>query len=230
MTPAAPPPTGTMGAEPGGMSASDSTESMDSSVSSPPEVALAELERAEAAVSGPAVAHEFRELLAGAPQLMLRDGGPRHLTASAIVVDRPGDHVALVWHRKGCFWVQPGGHLEEGETSFEQAARREVAEEIGIDGLQRIGDGPAMLHRHALDAAFGACSEHWDVQYLLRAPTPAAELPLTVSEESPEVRWVPWPLRGPGPERETTALPEGTVPDLAGTLEELALYLARRAG
>src|SRR5699024_10205323 len=57
-----------------------------------------------------------------------------------------------------------------------------------------------------------------------------AELPLTVSEESAEVRWVPWPLRGAGPERSTAALPEGTVPDLAGTLEQLALYLARRSG
>ena len=195
-----------------------------------PRTALAELVRAEAAVSGPALARAYGELLVADPRVMHREGGPRHLTASAIVIDRPGDHVALVWHRKGRFWVQPGGHLEEGETSFEQAARREVAEEIGIEGLERIGDGPAMLHRHALDAAFGTCSEHWDVQYLLRAPASAAELPLTVSEESAEVRWVPWPLRGVGPERETSALPEGTVPDLAGTLEQLALYFARRAG
>src|SRR5699024_8178750 len=81
-----------------------------------------------------------------------------------------------------------------------------------------------------LDAGFGTCREHWDVQYLLRAPEPAAELPLTVSEESAEVRWVPWPLRGAGPERSPAALPEGTVPDLAGTLEQLARYLARRSG
>ncbi|ASK66690.1 NTP pyrophosphohydrolase [Brachybacterium avium] len=204
-----------MGAEPAGPAPS------------PPASALAELEQAAAAVSGPELAREYGELLAGDPRVLLREGGPRHLTASAIVIDLCGDHVALVWHRKGRFWVQPGGHLEAGETSFEQAARREVVEEIGISGLQRIGDGPAMLHRHALDAAFGRCSEHWDVQYLLRAPAPAAELPLTVSEESAEVRWVPWPLRGAGPERESSALPEGTVPDLAGTLEELALYLAR---
>lgn len=84
-----------------------------------------------------------------------------------------------------------------------------------------------MLHRHGLDAAFGSCAEHWDVQYLLRAPAPAAELPLTVSEESVEVRWVPWPLRGSGPERDTSALPEGTVPDLAATLDALAGHLAR---
>lgn len=193
----------------------------------PAGTALAELTLAEAAVSGPALAREYRELLREDPRVMHREGGPRHLTASAIVIDAPGDHIALVWHRKGRFWVQPGGHLEAGETSLEQAARREVAEEVGLEGLQRVGDGPAMLHRHGLEAAFGACAEHWDVQYLLRAPAPAAALPLTASAESPEVRWVPWPLRGSGPARDASALPAGTVPDLAGTLQLLAPYLAR---
>lgn len=188
--------------------------------------ALAELERAGSAVSAPGLAREYRELLERSPRALYRDGGPRHLTASAIVIDAPGDHVALVWHRKGRFWVQPGGHLEHGETDLEHAARREVAEEIGLDELETVGPGPAVLHRHRLDAAFGACAEHWDVQYLFRATAPAAELPLTVSEESDEVCWAPWPLQGTGPARSTSALPEGTVADLAGTLEALAPYLA----
>lgn len=141
-----------------------------------------------------------------------------------------------MWHRKGRFWVQPGGHLEPGESDLEQAARREVAEEIGLAGLERVGPGPAMLHRHGLDAAFGACREHWDVQYLLRAPAAASELPLTVSEESEEVRWVPWPQAEDGhddqgdPERPGHSLPEGTVPDLAATLAALRPYLDRWGG
>lgn len=192
-----------------------------------PDPALRELEAASDAASGPDAAADYRALLLRSPGALHRDGGPRHLTASAVVIDAPAEHIALLWHRKGRFWVQPGGHLEPGETSFEQAARREVAEEIGLEGLQRVGDGPAMLHAHALDAAFGSCAEHWDVQYLLRAPAPAAELPLRASEESPEVRWVPWPRRAHGHGRDTSALPEGTVPDLAGTLEQLALYLTR---
>lgn len=192
--------------------------------------ALAEIAQAGSAVSAPQLVEQYRELLRTNPRGLLREGGPRHLTASAIVVDADGDHVALVWHRKGRFWVQPGGHLEQGETSLERAARREVAEEIGLDELERIGPGPAVLHQHALDAAFGACAEHWDVQYLFRAAAPAAQLPLTASEESPEVRWVPWPRTGEGAARDTSALPEGTVPDLAATLEALAPYLARWSG
>lgn len=182
--------------------------------------ALAELEASRSDSTA-----AYRKLLAGTPRALYRDGGPRHLTASAVVLDAPAEHVALLWHRKGRFWVQPGGHLEEGETSFEAAARREVAEEIGLADLERVGPGPAVLHRHALDAAFGRCTEHWDVQYLLRAPAPAAQLPLTASSESPEVIWVPWPLIDGGPRRSTAALPAGTVPDMPGKLEELAAYL-----
>lgn len=176
----------------------------------------------EGAASAPELAREFLDLLSGAPLALYRDGGPRHLTASAIVTDAPGEHVALVWHLKGRFWVQPGGHLEDGETSLEAAARREVAEEIGLSGLERIGDGPAMLHRHGLDAAFGRCREHWDVQYLLRAPRPAAETPLMASEESGAAQWFPWPARIPLPGTAAALLPEGVVPDLPATLDALA--------
>ncbi|GAA1488451.1 NUDIX hydrolase [Brachybacterium sacelli] len=192
-----------------------------------PAPALAELRAAATAATGPGAAEDYLELLRGSPGALYRGGGPHHLTASAVVIDAPAEHVALVWHRKGRFWVQPGGHLEQGETSFERAARREVAEEIGVTALERLGPGPAVLHRHLLDTAFGACAEHWDVQYLLRADSPAAALPLHASEESPEVRWVPWPLRGAGPERSTDALPEGTVADMPGKLDALAPYLMR---
>lgn len=189
--------------------------------------ALAEIARAAAAPSGPGLAAEFAALVEETPRALHRDGGPRHLTASAIVVDAPGEHVALVWHRKGRFWVQPGGHLEAGETSFEAAARREVAEETGLEDLEVVGDGPAVLHRHGLDAAFGTCHEHWDVQYLLRTRRPAAAEPLRPSDESPEVVWVRWPLHDPEAAK-TATLPEGTVPDLAPNLRELTRHLAAR--
>lgn len=192
----------------------------------PLEAAFAELQLARDAASGPEMAAEYTALLQGSPNALYREGGPRHLTASAVVIDAPGEHIALVWHRKGSFWVQPGGHLEAGETSFELAARREVAEEVGLSALERVGPGPAVLHSHQLDAAFGACAEHWDVQFLLRAPGPASATPLATSDESPEVRWIPWPLLDGGPSRSTAHLPEGTVPDMAAKLDALAPFLA----
>lgn len=172
--------------------------------------ALAELAAARSPAIDPELAEAFARLLAEDPSRMHRHGGPVHLTASAIVVDAHGEHVALVWHRKGGFWVQPGGHIEPQERSFELAARREVGEETGLVDLERVGPGPAMLHRHALSAAFGACREHWDVQYLLRTARPAAEMPLVTSPESPEVAWA-----------RLDHLPAGTVADLPGTILRL---------
>ena len=87
-----------------------------------------------------------------------------------------------------------------------------------------------MLHRHGLDAAFGRCQEHWDVQYLLRAPRPAAEMPLWASEESGDVKWFPWPSRASRPGATAGLLPEGVVPDLPATLDALAERFSTQLG
>ena len=57
--------------------------------------ALEELERAGEGAA------DYRALLTAGPDALFRDGGPRHVTASAVVIDAPAEHVALVWHRKG---------------------------------------------------------------------------------------------------------------------------------
>lgn len=178
-----------------------------------PDQALQELAAAQSPVLDEGLREDFTRLLLENPAAMHRDGGSVHLTASAVVLDGPGERIALIWHRKGGFWVQPGGHIDAGETSFESAARREVAEEIGLSDLERLGPGPALLHAHDLSEAFGACRAHWDVRYLLRASAPAQSIVLRPSAESPEVRWVPW-----------DDLPAGTVRDLAHVLTELRPY------
>jgi 8-oxo-dGTP pyrophosphatase MutT (NUDIX family) len=55
---------------------------------------------------------------------------PVHVTGSAIVLGPRG--VLLLRHRRLGIWLQPGGHLDAGETPWD-AALRESAEETGLD-------------------------------------------------------------------------------------------------
>jgi 8-oxo-dGTP pyrophosphatase MutT (NUDIX family) len=64
---------------------------------------------------------------------------PGHVTASAIVVHPAEPAAALVNHRKIGRWLQPGGHVEPGDPDIEAAARREVAEEIGVVEMSHLG-------------------------------------------------------------------------------------------
>ena len=140
-----------------------------------------------------------------------RDGPPEHLTASCFVVDPGAERVLLTRHRKGGFWVQPGGHCEPGDGDLAQAALREAREESGIDDLTLL-PGPADLHRHALSSAFGRCREHLDVAYVAVAPADA--VPVT-SAESDDVSW--WPV---------TRLPDGVVADLPPRLARIRAHVA----
>ena len=117
-----------------------------------------------------------------------RDDGPSHATASAFVFDATLTHTLLVFHGKGRFWVQPGGHLEDGDASIADAALRELREETGITASVTE---PLLydLDHHSLSSAFGRCFSHLDIGVAVIVPFSDA---LTVSDESEDVRW--WPL------------------------------------
>jgi 8-oxo-dGTP pyrophosphatase MutT (NUDIX family) len=109
--------------------------------------------------------------------------GPTHVTASGIVVGRRG--TVLHRHKKLGIWMQPGGHIDPGESPPD-AARREAEEELGMT-VTHVSDGPLLLHLDTHEAALG--HTHLDVRYLLigtdadPAPPPG---------ESPEARWYSW--------------------------------------
>lgn len=108
-----------------------------------------------------------------------------HVTASAIVVSDAGDKVALHLHKRLNMWLQPGGHIDAGETPAD-AALREAVEETGLPVRHQRGGG-VLFH---LDVHPGPKGHtHHDLRYLVRAP----EVPPQPGEgESPDVRWFTW--------------------------------------
>jgi 8-oxo-dGTP pyrophosphatase MutT (NUDIX family) len=106
-----------------------------------------------------------------------------HVTASGVVVGNRG--VVLHRHRRLHRWMQPGGHLDAGETP-EVSVIRECREETGL-AVAHPASGPAMVHvdvhRSAQDHV------HLDLRYLLWAPD---QDPAPAPGESPDVAWFSW--------------------------------------
>ena len=103
-----------------------------------------------------------------------------HLTASGFVVGARGTILHL--HRKLSIWVQPGGHIDAGESPAE-AALRETVEETGLHVVQPP-EGPLLLH---LDCHPGPRGHtHLDLRYVLLSGN---DDPAPPEGESQEVYW-----------------------------------------
>ena len=108
---------------------------------------------------------------------------PTHVTASAIVVGRRG--TVLHRHKRLGRWMQPGGHIDAGETP-PLAALREATEELGL-AVEHPASGPRLVHLDVHEAALG--HTHLDLRYLLLGADADPEPP---PDESPDARWFGW--------------------------------------
>jgi 8-oxo-dGTP pyrophosphatase MutT (NUDIX family) len=108
---------------------------------------------------------------------------PTHVTASAVVLDG-GGNVLLHRHKRLGAWLQPGGHIDPGETPAE-AAVRETCEETGLTS-RHPGDGPTLVHVDVHEGPRGHV--HLDLRYLLLADGDLTPAP--ADGESPEVAWL----------------------------------------
>lgn len=102
-----------------------------------------------------------------------------HVTASGFILSTRG--VILHRHRRLGIWVQPGGHVDQGESPA-AAAKRECTEETGL--VVRHPDPIELFHVDVHPGPKG--HTHYDLRYVLLA---AGIDPAPPPSESPEVYW-----------------------------------------
>ena len=126
-----------------------------------------------------AAAEAIARFLSAEPFPFSRSATAAHITGSAFILDRRARALLLIHHRALDRWLQPGGHVDEGEDAA-TAALREAAEETGLTGLRLIswrgGLLPIDIDSHAIPAnprKGEAAHVHHDIRYLIQAESAA---------------------------------------------------------
>jgi 8-oxo-dGTP pyrophosphatase MutT (NUDIX family) len=99
---------------------------------------------------------------------------PGHVTASAAVLSPDRHHVLLVYHERLGRWLQPGGHIERGHATVQDAARREVREETGLQLDDTLPSSLVTVDVHEIPSARGEPMHmHFDLMFHFVAPARA---------------------------------------------------------
>jgi 8-oxo-dGTP pyrophosphatase MutT (NUDIX family) len=110
-----------------------------------------------------------------------------HLTGSAWIISPDYQQVLLTHHRKLNKWLQPGGHIEEGDEDMQFTALREAQEETGLQQLSLAILDIFDLDIHLIPAKGDMPAHpHLDFRYLILA---SPEEPLNITIESNDLKW-----------------------------------------
>jgi 8-oxo-dGTP pyrophosphatase MutT (NUDIX family) len=132
----------------------------------------------------------MKRLLDGPGPFSRSSYDPGHFTASAFVLSPERDSLLLIFHAKLGLWLQPGGHVEPADVSVLDAARREVAEEVGLSELTAQPSPPALfdVDIHRIPARpKEPTHDHFDLRFLFVASTRAVR----PNDEVKAAQWVP---------------------------------------
>ena len=129
---------------------------------------------------------------------------PGHFTASGFVVSPDGSSLLLVHHAKLGKWLQPGGHVEPGDSDLESAARREVVEETGLEDAELIGLLDLDVHRFP-ERVDDPAHDHLDLRFAYLARSEE----VIVGDGTTEVRWFPLSDVAAWKERPSLSRPAG---------------------
>lgn len=129
---------------------------------------------------------QFLELLKQ-PRAYHRDHLPGHITGSAWVLNQDQTKVLLVHHAKLNRWLQPGGHAD-GDENVLAVGLRELEEETGAKPIKSLVHGIFDIDIHPIPARKDFPQhDHYDVRFAFIADE---EIPIRVSEESHDVKWI----------------------------------------
>lgn len=129
----------------------------------------------------------IRALLGGATDPFTR-AQTDHVTGSAVIARPSGEAFLFVFHRRLDRWLQPGGHVETGDSSVFETARREAREETGVAALEApIGPRVLDVDVHPIPASADRPGHvHFDLRHLLTTTEDR------LSVQSSEVRRAAW--------------------------------------
>ena len=124
--------------------------------------------------------------------ILTRDNGVAHVTASSMILNEAGDKVLMVYHNIYRSWSWTGGH-SDGETDPLYTALREAREETGIQELKVLGGLAAVdilpVWGHVKRGKHVSSHQHLNYSYLFVADD---SQPLRIkADENSQVGWIP---------------------------------------